>query len=1430
MQPRFSLHPPQANADTALPISHGLGSVAEALELHLALDADALLASLTDGKGLLLVGEVPGLGAQLQRLQNAWQRVGQAAEQTEIQIAEQAESRAEALRDFGQDLHASLLPARISRHLACLAQATLRLHVQPELAAIPWEAMHDGARSWQSVFHMARAQLGMPPRAAGMALVRNAQDARIRILLSYSEHATHSGSASALQNLAKRLNAKAQFVASCMPVAALRSEVLALHPAQVFDVLHVAGPLASMLSDLENDAYLAEHLQTAKLLVLDVCDDGAQALPWLEAGPRLARLVPRAAALCLLNQWPGATTMPDAAARCDAFYQAILQGTSIDEGGNAAMDSLGKPPGPSAPELTPASADPSATPTAPYTAPHIAVWGEPQRTLQVRPAVETQARSFRQVTSLSYDLVGSTQLMQRLGAEAYSLALQNYHLRFANIVQRWAGVSDAPQGDDGIMCYFGTLRSDETTVRSAMFAALDLMAEAKHLAVDIRIGLATGQLAVSEAHYVGLSVHLAARIQALAQAGEILLSAQTAKLVEGMFSVVATEQSHSLKGFSETATVYRLEQAKQVLQWSQWTGSSAKSLVGRDLELQNLQAQWQKAVHKGVRYVHIYGEAGIGKSQLMTSFAHGLERSENAKVFICRCIPETSSRAFGPIIALLEQWLQIESTDDLPTRQMHFQTARDAGTNTESDLYAIGRLLGLTLPTAPSADKDLPEPNRRSVLRYMVQWLVRKASQQALLCVVEDIQWADPSTLEFLSLVKAEAARTPLLVLLTQRVDSQSTPHLPIADAQLQLSGLAGEAVRNLIRALAGQTALSKSLVQAIEEKADGVPLFVEMCTELALESGKDGMQMSAPSAQPFQVPPTVRDLLMQRLDSLGAARQLAQICSALGREFSLPLLAAVLQSSASPIDAGRLNRLMVDLLQTGLLLASRQHKNQYFYFRHAMIRDVAYASMWETDRRALHHNIASTIETAFPDIAAAQPELLAHHYAACGAGAQALRYHLQAAKLLKRKEAHAEALVHLDKAKALLPALPQDALRERNEMEIELATAGSLVLTKGYGASSVETSFKRAMALSHRLQDVKALLRSQLGLELYHFARGDFGLAHAYIAQAQATAKDFNDGVTTAICQWVLANVLFHQGEVAVALERMEECAQGYQQAGLRTQLAQSPDVMCLIYSSLCLWELGRSLDALSRADEAIALAQASQQRLGTGQALGVKAMVQLLNGQTPDASTTASQAIAVCEAGEHAMWTAHARFIQGYATAELGDLATGLQAMDAADALWASTGSILTRSFYLSARAKVNSLLGHHDRAQALIHEAWGIVHIHGERYFEPEVLRLKAEILIAAQGALGAASQPQAEVETLLGEALASAQARKLKALELRVLCSLLSYGLEHRTRDADLAHTANSLGQLLQHFPQTSGTQDALRAKQLIAVATQRLAQT
>lgn len=1057
----------------------------------------------------------------------------------------------------------------------------------------------------------------------------------------------------------------------------------------------------------------------------------------------------------------------------------------------------------------------------------------------------------RQCTMLKCDLVESTALMRRLGDEAYAEGLARYHARVADIVQHHGGLADDPQGDDGFMCYFGFPVAREDAALQALRAGLALASALDDLGPGwrLRIGISTGRVVVRDGQPVGAAVHHAARLQALAQPGEALVADATRQLASERFEFTLREAQASLKGFEQGGAVWCLGPERPLLGTERFDQRSQLTrFVGREAELAAVQRVWRQACAGKRQALLIVGEAGIGKSRLVREFRRRLVET-GAQVLECRCTPETAGSALHPVIDLLRRLLQAADGEApaalLARLQAGVVHGLGQGAEAESDearaqsLALIAALLSLPATGLPPLPDDAALRRRRT-MDALTGWLARRVAQAPLALIVEDVHWIDPSTRELLQRLvdgATAAAGDRLLLLLTWRASgSQAAAAPPFEVPRLPLAGLPPEAACALLRDACGASLLDAEMERWLALRGDGVPLFIEESAHMAAAlvarraQAAPAPSMPSPAGAPpadlslllrEAVPTTLEALLMARLDQLPSARRAAQLGSAIGRAFALPLAAAVNADADSPIRLADLEQELALLAQAGLVSEQGQGAQRLYVFKHALVRDAAHQSLLERDRKRLHAAIARVLQAQFGAMVEAQPELLARHLELAGQTEQALAGWERAARHAAARSAHDEAIAHLRHALALLAEQGPGTARDRAELRLQLLLASRLIATAGYGADAVEAVYGRALALCEALGDAGARTKARLGLEGWHFMRGDFGRAldiarevAAETAAEAASAEPGGQGGRLARIQsdWALANIHFHQGQVPQAVAMMDACLADYRSLGHRALAVQDPGVMCLCYSSWGLWEMGRADEALSRARQVVDLATGLNHRFSMGEAHGFLAVAHWFRGELAPGLEAAERAIEICESGGFAVWLAHARVVHGRLLAELGDVEAGLSQMQQGDAMWAATGAVVTRAFYLSLRAEGLAEAGRSAEALALLEQAWALVQRCGERYWAPEVARLTGELLLRGDPSPAQA----ARADDWLALALREAQASSLQALALRAAMSLgRRLAAQQRPRQA-----AALLAPCLAALSEGRGTRDLRRARALL----------
>ena len=1305
------------------------------------------------------------------------------------------------VRTLGKRIFDTLLPEPVGGFLRCSSARMVSLQLDADLAWAPWELAFDGESFFGEKFAVCRQIVAddQVPRREPWLPNRSALN-----VLVLADEVPRAAGQSAAQRLINRLHlVEGLEVTGANAIGLRRDDLLALIGES--HVVHYVGPVDGSSPLVGSDVgwregkifdarWMASLPAGPPLLISqNTASPGLTAQP--SANRALAVSACRRGLSILICE--SDRENDDGAEFLLAAYRQLAHGATLGESIRAARSELHQRSG-----------------VADVARLQAELYGDGRLVIFVKDMSSRVQDNLRQVTIMSFDLVGSTRLLATMGAEKYSEVLAEYHKRCDQIVAGCGGASDDPQGDDGRMCYFGFPVAREDAASRAVHAGLKIIDAVRGLGLSVRIGISTGQVVVRDGQPVGSAIHFAARLQSIAVPGTLVVGESTRRIVKERFRFEPLENVPILKGFDQPGPLF------QVLGLAQTDGpndagasvASQGMFVGRRLELHALEEHWAAAQSGTLRLVRIVGDAGIGKSRLVREFKHALV-GRGHEAFECCCTPDHTHSAFHPIVEWLRKQLRILDGDH-PNLVLEKIAKFAAPAGIDGAVSLLADLLSVPIDSRHPVLDHSAERRRQLTLSVLVA-LSRLRLQSSPAClIVDDIHWIDPSTEEFLNQLAVDAQALPLLLLVTARLDSEVKWRPRCAVHETELRGLSPEASRMLILSTCGETRLPGEVVHLLAARADGVPLFIEESTRMVVELNS-GLSSGTLSAATLAVPTTILDLLTARLDRLGDAKQIAQIGGTIGREFSLTLLQAVLAHESSPFQARDLSAQLTTLIRSGMLICLGEGDDVRYVFKHALMRDAAYRSLLDRDRTRLHRVVAFVINAQFRSLAESQPELLAFHFTEAGIDADALRYWERAARQAAARSAHVEAINHVTSALAVLTRIPRDKTRDRVELRLQLLLATRLIATEGYGADRVERVYGRAKELANVLEDEAALMKVLLGLEGYHFMRADFAKALSIAFDAGARAQNSADAIHRVQSKWAVANILCHQGEMETAVRQMDDCRAEYDQIDHRPSAVQDPGVMCLCYSAWALWQLGFPDQALHRVLAVVDRAEQLKHKFSVGEAYGFRAAIQHFRGENEAALQSAERAIEVCEDSGFVVWLAHARLMHGRVVAELGDCAAGIDEMRQAYDLWAGTGAVVTTPFYLAMRAEGLALVGRADEGLALLEHALAIVNRGGERYYESEVRRLVGVLIM--QGAAKAGLDRSAEAESWLREGHRCAQSRKLHSLGLRCAISLAELWLSQGRRSEAfevLEPAYHSIGE-------GAGTRDLVRARELLA---------
>jgi class 3 adenylate cyclase len=606
----------------------------------------------------------------------------------------------------------------------------------------------------------------------------------------------------------------------------------------------------------------------------------------------------------------------------------------------------------------------------------------------------------RQLTVMFCDLVNSTVLSARLDPEDMRDVLRVYHDGCASIVARFQGFVAKYMGD-GVLVYFGYPHAHEDDAERAVHAGLALVEAIGaaalplpgELKLQMRVGIATGLVVVGdligsgaaqEEAVVGETPNLAARLQGLATPNSVVIAADTRRLTGGLFEYRDLGAA-TLKGFANPVRAWQvvgpstIESRFEALH----PASTTTPLIGRDEELDLLMRRWQQVKDGDGRVVLLSGEPGIGKSRVTEAIEERLSREPHFRLRFF-CSPHHGETALHPVASQLEHAAGFERDDNAERRLGKLEAILAPSTrNMKQATALLADLLSIGSDRYPPLNLD-PQRRKEGTLEALFAQLAGLAAARPVLMVFEDVHWIDPISLELLELAVERISSLRVLLIMTFRPEFQSPWTGDAHVTTLALNRLGRQHGAELVKRLTGNKQLPSAILDQITAHADGVPLFVEELTKAVLESdllrdAGDQYVLTGP-VPPLAIPTTLHASLMARLDRLAPIREVAQIGAAIGREFSYELLAALV-----PLTESTLQEAVERLVRSELVFCRGRPPSATYTFKHALIRDAAYATLLRSRRQELHARIAQVLEDRFPETVELHPEILAHHWSQAG-------------------------------------------------------------------------------------------------------------------------------------------------------------------------------------------------------------------------------------------------------------------------------------------------------------------------------------------------------------------------------------------------------------------------------------------------------------
>jgi predicted ATPase len=851
-------------------------------------------------------------------------------------------------------------------------------------------------------------------------------------------------------------------------------------------------------------------------------------------------------------------------------------------------------------------------------------------------------------------------------------------------------------------------------------------------------------------------------VQALADPGTVVITARVQRQIAGLF--VAEEfGSHQLKGLPEPVMLFRLIRA---------SGGGRRAgqrhltpLVGREEEIAMLMRRWERARQGDGQMVLIVGEPGLGKSRLVEEL-HSRLRDTPRTWVEWSCSQLLQNTPLHPIT----EWGRQRFGGAETTAEQQLADLEGSLAQVKLDPIANVPLLAplLDIPMPPEGAPPLPpEETRRRQLAALTNWVIAGARSQPIVLALEDVHWADPTTLDLLRGIAERGALAPLLVLITARPEFRPPWGARSHHGTISLVPLDRDQVRRMVGDLASRHALTKDVIEGVTERTGGVPLFIEEVTRLLLERGEQGGIQA--------IPPTLQQSLAARLDRLGPAREVAQVGAVVGRDFSYPLIRAVAEIEDTALQAA-----LERLAEADIILVQGLPPESEYRFKHALIQDAAYENLLRSRRQVLHRRIGEVLRDQFAATAAAEPELLAHHFTQAGLTESAIQWWGKAGRRSLERSALVEAAEQITRALDQIATLPSTPTLRREQIKLQVDLITPLIHVKGYAAPETKRAadqarllIEQAEALGERPEDPLLLFSVLYGLWVAKYVAFDGDVLRELAGEFLDLAEKQGAAVPLMIGHRLMGMSLLHIGNIAQGREHYDRGVALYRETEhrpLATRFGQDVRVAILGYRSWAQWILGYPDLGVADADRALKDAREIGQAATLMYALNVTSLFHIICRNFEPASTETDEQITLADEKGAKLWKAMGVSNQGCVLVLSGKASDAVTKLTSGIAAVRATGSTIWVPWFQSYLALAYAETGQFSDARHQIDEAMTGMEKTKEKWCEAELNRVAGEI------ALMSPECNAVRAEAYFESALSVARMQQAKSWELRASNSL------------------------------------------------------
>lgn len=994
----------------------------------------------------------------------------------------------------------------------------------------------------------------------------------------------------------------------------------------------------------------------------------------------------------------------------------------------------------------------------------------------------------RQLTVVMCDLVGATALSSRLDPEDYRDLMLSYQEACKPIVSAYGGFIAQYHGD-GILIYFGYPIALENAAERAISAAMELSVTVPQIEtslpdcrLQVHVGIATGVVVVGDAlgegaseqiAAIGQAPNLASRISQVAAPSTVLISDSTRYLVGALFEYEEMGL-HTLDGIAHPVSIWRVLRARvQATRFESLRWSHGVRVFGRDRELAELKSVWDGVAEGRGRAVVVTGEAGIGKSAFLRYLSRELVSDDSFRVTM-QCSELHAATPFHPLASHLQAAAGIIAADTIAERLTKLRLLADPERQ-EEELALMAALSRVEDDALISLDFT-PQQRKVAILRMAIGQILRLSKLKPVLLLVEDVHWIDPSTRDLANALFDGIATAPVMVIASARREAEAGWASHKRVHLLRLAPLDAPSIVALIRQTNGGDPLPAPIESLIVERSDGIALFAEELTKMVIELGAQAAPTPDWLRKVLQggnqrVPAALRDILAARLDSVGGAREVAQIGAVIGRDLPSEWLRAVCD-----LPEPELNRQLQRLMNAGLFMRHGSGRQSgEFSFSHALVKDVAYESILRARCRHYHERLANYLVARRETGRVIDAGTIAHHLGRAGQPEGAARHYLLGGQAAFKQFANLEAIQHARQALMLLEPLRGNGAVSKLEFDLQMLRAQASYALAGPAAEETIEAYNRAQELVSQFDNIEQQCALLYGIfASYHFA-ARFELALRPARAALELAERENDPWVRCQGHRMLGYVHFFRGECLTGRAHFAALAANYD-AETFGPLAPRFGADCLVGATgfdmliECLCGAPRAARARCVANLAYA------QRLGHPASLGwayASACYLAFFLRDPDwALELGTAGIEHCCRHDVGAWRVHCAVFATWACATKSETENATREIEQLIEE-AARGTALGIPMLRAVLIDLHMRAGHWSEARAVAERSLGEIRQTEQYFFEPVVLAAIA-CCVAKDPAID-----EATTMALFDAAFASARTRGMELMELRILQSLLDY---------------------------------------------------